>query len=82
MPHNFQKILIEQIIKLHNFCPNCPLPQNGLMSIALHYAKMFLKISRAVNTSCVIFRPNWAHIALKGDFFPIMPQNFKKIVRK
>ena len=32
MLHNFKKILREQImrIRLHNFCPNCPLPQKGI----------------------------------------------------
>ena len=60
MLRNFKKILWEQIIRLYNFCRNCCFPQkiswkiDWCLTIALHYAKMFLKISRAVNTSCVI----------------------------
>ena len=30
MLHNFKKILWEQIIRLHNFCPNCCLPQKRI----------------------------------------------------
>ena len=73
MLHNFKKILWEQIIRLHNFCPNCCL--DWFLTIALHYAKMFLKISRAVNTSCVI---KWVHIAPKGDFCPSCHKISKK----
>ena len=64
MPHNFKKLLREQImrIRLHNFCANCPLPQKGtflenllilLMPNYCTIAKIFLKISRAINTNCV-----------------------------
>ena len=58
-----KKFLSEQIVRFHNFCPNFPLPQKGIffenwriliMSIGLHYAKIFLKISGAVNTSYII----------------------------
>ena len=30
MLRNFKKILRKQIIKLHDFCPNCPLPPKGI----------------------------------------------------
>ena len=30
MLHNLKKIEREQIIRLHNFCPNCPLSQKGI----------------------------------------------------
>ena len=105
MLHIFKTILRQQIIRFHNFCPNFLLPQKGIFletwlmllmpTIGLHYTKVFLKISSAVNTSCVIldqigsillhkelFFGKFTNIIFVYALYPIMPQNFKKFLRE
>ena len=107
MLHNFKETIREYIMKksLHNFYPTCHLPQKEIFlenwlillmsTVASHHAKMFLKISRAVNSGIlgqakpILFqKENWLTLLLptcKVTFVYVlwlkMPQNFNAILR-